>query len=143
MFFPFWGLTGKHALTKTTGLFKITPSYHFAGFPHGNPLVISVQTDDMSLKHELHLAFKPAFIHQSVQQRATELQNYMNQLAQNIQHTDDNDPDRSGMETLLHICGNMLEYVRNDDLDLNETIIIEIQPTMNITSFLTGSSSIN
>ena len=48
-----------------------------------------------------------------------------------------------GIETILQICENLLEYITKDEIDLNETIVIEISPTINITSLMTGTTTIN
>ncbi|KPJ89989.1 MAG: hypothetical protein AMJ53_15160 [Gammaproteobacteria bacterium SG8_11] len=107
------------------------------------PLVISVQDDDSSLKRELHITFKPAFKQSPVAQRVQALQDYMNELSLAMQPLQQDSSDRRGMETVHQICGNLLEHIRADEIDLNETIVIEIQPKISISSFVTGHSSIN
>ena len=108
------------------------------------PLNISVQYDDeTSPKRELHLSFKPAFIQQKVFERIETMQSYMDHLKHHLQKLSHDDPDRPGIETIYQICENLLENIRLDELDLNETIVLEIQPTVNISNFLTGHSTIN
>ena len=43
-----------------------------------DPLIISVQEDDVSFNRELHIGFKPAFVQLNPQQRAQVLMDYMN-----------------------------------------------------------------
>ena len=107
------------------------------------PLTISVQDDDNSLKRELHISFKSNFVHADVSERIKQLETYMNQLVQASQSMSKDAPDRLGMETVYQICENLLDHIRADEIDLNATIVIEIQPTISISSIVTGHSSIN
>jgi hypothetical protein len=107
------------------------------------PLIISLQEDDTSMRRELHIAFKPAFIQLEVPERAKVLMDYMSHLNVGLGTMDKDDPDRQGMETVTQICENLLEHIRADEIDLEETIVIEIQPTVSITSLITGNFSIN
>lgn len=107
------------------------------------PLIISVQDDETSHKRELHVAFKPGFIQQKVFERVEALQTYMDKLNHNLKKLARDNPDRIGMETVYQVCNNLLEYIREDEIDLNKTIVIEIQPSINITHFITGDSSNN
>ena len=107
------------------------------------PLTISVQDDDTSLKRELHISFKPAFVQSEVAQRISQLEAYMSELIQGLQQLSQDAPDRLGMETMYQICENLLDHIRADEIDLHETIVIEIQPTISISSLVSGHSSIN
>jgi hypothetical protein len=107
------------------------------------PLIISLQEDDTSMKREPHIAFKPAFILLEAPERAKELMDYMTQLNSSLGTMDKDNPDRQGMETVIQICEYLLEHIRADEIDLGETNVIEIQPTVSITGLVTGSSSIN
>ncbi|MGD8940986.1 MAG: hypothetical protein PVJ72_16495 [Gammaproteobacteria bacterium] len=107
------------------------------------PLILSVQEDETSLKRELHISFKPAFEQMDVPGRVSRLGNYMNELGEALQELPENDPDRSGMATVYQICKNLLDHIRADEIDLSETIIMEIQPSISIASFVSGQSSIN
>ena len=107
------------------------------------PLTISVQDDDTSLKRELHISFKPAFVESDVSERIKKLEAYMSELVQALQQLSQDAPDRLGVETMYQICENLLDHIRADEIDLLETIVIEIQPTISISSIVTGHSSIN
>ena len=107
------------------------------------PLRISVQDDENSLKRELHLSFTPQFIQEKLFERTEAFQNYIDHLKHNLQKLEKDNVDRLGMETILQICENLLEYITNDEIDLNTTIVIEISPTINITSLMTGTTTIN
>ncbi len=107
------------------------------------PLIITVQDDDSSLKRELHISFKPSFVQSKVPERVKQLDIYMNELGKALQPLNDDAPDRLGMETVYQICENLLDHIRADEIDLNETIVIEIQPTFSISSIVTGHSLIN
>ena len=106
------------------------------------PLTISIKEDEVSMKRELHLAFQPAFIDKKPFERVELFQAYMDHLNHHIHKLHKEDPNRLGMETILEICQNLAEYVASDEIDLEETIIIELQPHINITHIL-SSGSIN
>jgi tRNA (Thr-GGU) A37 N-methylase len=107
------------------------------------PLIVSIQDDEASLKRELHISFKPAFVQLNPPDRVKALENYMQQLNSVFQTMATDDPNRLGMETVYQICENLREHIRLDEIDLDETIIIEIQPTISISSFITDNPSIN
>ena len=107
------------------------------------PLHISVQDDETSLKKELHLSFNPQFIQEKLFERTEVFQKYIDHLKHGLQKLEKDNPDRLGMETILQICENLSEYITNDEIDLNETIVIEIDPTIDITNLITGPGSIN
>ena len=68
------------------------------------PLTISVQDDDTSLKRELHISFKPAFVESDVLERITQLEAYMSELVQALQQLSEDAPDRPGVETHRSSC---------------------------------------
>jgi hypothetical protein len=75
--------------------------------------------------------------------RVNQLEIYINELDYALQQLRKDDPERLGMETVYQICDNLLDHIRADEIDLNETIVMEIQPTIIISSFVAGQSSIN
>jgi len=107
------------------------------------PLIITVKKDEASSKHELHLTFKPGFINKKVFERIEALQNYIDQLKHHMQDFAVDNPDRVGMETVLQICENLLEYIGSDEIDLEQTIVIDIQPSIKLSQFLTDGSLLN
>ena len=107
------------------------------------PLAISIQDDETSMKRELHLSFKPGFVRKELFERTEEFQTYIDRLNHNLSKLAKDNPDRLGMETILEICENLREYIAKDEIDLNETIVIEIQPSVNITNFITSEPTIN
>jgi hypothetical protein len=107
------------------------------------PLDISVQDDASSLKHELHISFKPAFTQEKLFERTEAFQTYIDHLKHSLRKLDHADPNRLGIETILEICENLSEYIARDEIDLNETIVIEVNPAINIANLITGATSIN
>lgn len=107
------------------------------------PLNIAVQEDESSLRRELHLSFKPDFIEEKLFERTEAFQKYIDHLKHDLQKLDKDNPDRLGMETIVQVCENLVEYIAKDELDLHETIVIEISPSINIANLVTGSTSIN
>lgn len=107
------------------------------------PFNILVKDDETSLKRELHLSFKSEFILEKLFERTEAFQKYIDHLKHKLQKLEKDNTDRLGMETILQICENLSEYIINDEIDLNETIVIEISPKINITNLMTGATSIN
>ena len=107
------------------------------------PLIISIQEDEASLNSELHIGFKSAFVQLNAQQRTQVLIDYMNQLSSALQPLAHDNLDRMGMETVYEICDNLKEHIRADEIYLDETIVVEIQPTISIARLISGNSSIN
>jgi hypothetical protein len=107
------------------------------------PLIISVQEDNAPLKRELHISFKPTFVQLQTTEHAKLLTDYMEQLNSVLQILEQDNPDRLGMETVHQICDDLREHIRVDESDLDETIVIEIPPTVGISGFVSGGSSIN
>lgn len=108
-----------------------------------SPLNISVQDDETGTSRELHLTFNPGFIQKELFERAEEFQRYIDQLNHDLSKLAHDNPDRLGTETVLEICENLRDYITQDELDLNETVVIEIQPSVNIDRFITGGSTLH
>ena len=107
------------------------------------PLTISVQDDETSMKRELHLSFKRGFVRKELFERTEEFQTYIDRLNHNLSRLAKDNPDRLAIETVLEICENLRENIAKDEIDLDETIVIEIQPSVNITNIITGGPTIN
>jgi len=107
------------------------------------PLIIAVSTEDNSLNHQLHISFKPEFIQLLVPQRVQSIQSYRQKLDESLQALALENPDRLGIQTVLQICENLETYIANDDIDLKETIVIEIEQNMKISNLLNTSRLIN
>jgi len=107
------------------------------------PLNISMQEDKTTLRRELRLTFKPGFTQEKLFERTEAFQKYIDHLKHDLHKLEKDNPDRLGMETILQICENLAEYIAKDELDLHETIVIEINPSINITNRITGSTANN
>lgn len=104
------------------------------------PLIISVQEDVSSLRRELQIAFQPAFLRLQPLQRSQALEDtwVTNSALRELEYSE---PDRMGMELIVQICDGLREHIRTDEIDLAETIVIEIQPAISITGLLAISST--
>ena len=107
------------------------------------PLHISVQDDETTLKRELQLTFKPEFIQEKLFERTEAFQKYIDHLKHGLEKLEKDNPDRLGIETIIQICENLAEYIVNDEIDLNETIVIEINPSISISNLITSTGAIN
>jgi len=92
------------------------------------PFSINVVDKSDSPSRELHLTFTAEFQNFSLNQRTNEFTNYLNQLQQDIQTTD-NDAEKQGMLTILQIAEQIFPHVESDEIPLQETIIIEMGPS--------------
>ncbi|MGD8558242.1 MAG: hypothetical protein PVF34_09660 [Gammaproteobacteria bacterium] len=108
-----------------------------------SPLDITVRDDETNTNRELYLTFKSAFIQKELFERVEEFQQYIDQLKHDISKLPQDNPDRLGLETILDICENLREYIATDELDLNEQIVIEIQPSSKIGDNVSGGSTIH
>lgn len=67
----------------------------------------------------------------------------MTQMNSGLGTMDKDEPDRRGMETVIQICESLADHIRADEIDLEETIVIESQPTVSISGLTSGTCSIN
>ena len=92
------------------------------------PFTIAVNDNNDTGLRELHLGFKPAFQKLKLQDRVTQLKDYLQTLEKDIQsETDAN--NQQGMLTILQITQQLQPHLETDEIPLNETIIIEIGPS--------------
>jgi len=99
------------------------------------PLNLTLITDDGSVKRELHVKFAQSFQALSLEQRSHAMRDYVTALQKAV--TDiDNDAEKQGMLTVLSFAEQVLPFIENDDMELGETIIIEIQSDFSITNLL-------
>lgn len=93
------------------------------------PFTISINDNHDSGTRELHLGFKPAFRQLALEQRIDMIRSHLNELEQSIRSTTDN-ADQQGMLTIYQVTSELLPYLESDEIPLEETIIIEIGPSL-------------
>lgn len=107
-----------------------------------SPFNIAVQDDETGTNRELHITFKPGFVQKELFERTEEFQRYIDRLKHDLSKLSHDSPDRLGIETILEICENLREYVVKDELDFEETVVIEVRRSVNIPRNITGDSRI-
>ncbi len=107
-----------------------------------SPLHITVQDDESSMKRELHITFNQGFRNEKLFERREAFQRYIDSLKNNLAKLEKDNVDFLGMEAILQICEQLAEYIDKDEVDLDEKIIIEISPSVDVSNFITGATSI-
>lgn len=75
---------------------------------------------------ELHLDFRPEFRALSLQDQAAGFRVYLQELAAGVATLDEADRNRQGMLLVQQIAEQLWPHVEAGDLDLSETIVVEI-----------------
>ncbi len=103
------------------------------------PFKISIVDKQDSQSKELHLTFTDIFSNIEPDQRTSILEKYINELSDNIQQLPAESQDRQGMLIIEQLAGQLLPHLANDELDLDETIIVEINKEITINSLIEKS----
>jgi hypothetical protein len=90
------------------------------------PLVVSVLDDEIQNKRTLEIDFSEQYQQLAVEQQAVEMKQYIQQLFQNAQALEENDSNRQGILLIMQICEELLPYIQQQELDLSETITMEL-----------------
>jgi hypothetical protein len=92
------------------------------------PFLISIVTDDNGAGHEMHLDFTDEFRQLDSTERTEEFNRYVDVLREEVSRREDDTRERQGMFTVLQIAEQLAPHVAADEIVLNETIIVEIEP---------------
>ncbi|MET0068214.1 MAG: transcriptional regulator [Candidatus Thiodiazotropha sp.] len=90
------------------------------------PLKIGVLDDPQQPGRELHLDFTSEFQSMGQEDQTESFKQYLNTLEQYIQMLPDEDPNRAGMLIVQQISEQLLPHLVNGELELSETIIVEM-----------------
>jgi hypothetical protein len=90
------------------------------------PLKIGVLDDLERPGRALHVAFTPEFQALGLEQQSETFAQYLNTLEQNIHHLAEGDPNRMGMLIVQQIAEQLLPHLNSGELELSETIVVEI-----------------
>ena len=107
--------------------------------PIEGPLKLSVKEKDTGIGRELHLDFTPSFRQLSAAEQGKIFKDYVNGLQQDITAEDEDSTERQGMLTVLQIAEQLLSHIKANDIELGETIIVDIQPDNVIGGFIQQS----
>jgi len=89
---------------------------------------------------ELQVTFTDEFKAADLAQQAQRFEAYLQELAEGIQSLPEGDRNRDGMAIVYQLCSQMLPYIREGQIALEETIMVEIgqSQAVSITDFLNG-----
>jgi len=90
------------------------------------PLKIGVLETPDRQGWELHLDFRPEFRALALTAQASTFRGYLGDLAIGVVALAEDDRNRQGMLLVQQIAEQLLPHVENGDLDLSETIVVEI-----------------
>ena len=90
------------------------------------PLKIGILDDPAQPGRELHIDFTAEFQALSQTDQAARFARYLDELQQGIESLPEADPNRAGMLVVQQIAEQLLPHVGGGELELNETIIVEM-----------------
>ncbi|MCU7916356.1 MAG: transcriptional regulator [Candidatus Thiodiazotropha sp. (ex Gloverina cf. vestifex)] len=90
------------------------------------PLKIGVLDDPEQPGRELHIDFTTEFQMLGQQEQSATFTRYLGDLQQGIVSLSEDDPNRAGMLVVQQITEQLLPHVANGELELSDTIIVEM-----------------
>jgi ribosomal protein S15P/S13E len=90
------------------------------------PLIVSVLDDDIQNKRTLEIDFTEQYQKLTVEQQADDMKKYIQQLFQNAETLPEKDSNRQGLLLIMQICEELLPYIQQQELNLEETITMEL-----------------
>jgi len=90
------------------------------------PLSINVLDDDVQAKRTLEIDFTEAFQQLDHAQQISDMQAYIQHLFQNAESLPQGQADREGILLIMQICEQLLPMLQQNELDLAETIALEM-----------------
>lgn len=90
------------------------------------PLNLNVTKDEVQHKRTLEITFKQEFQTLSLEQRSQELKRYIQSLYQSAQTFKDGNAEKTGLELIMQLSEELLPFIQQDELDLEETIKLEM-----------------
>ena len=98
------------------------------------PMRIGVLQTDAAAGWELHFDFREEFQALDLPQQAEEFQRYLTTLAAEIASLPEDDRDRQGMLLVQQLSEQLLAYIVSGDLALNETIEVQVEQSVAVSS---------
>lgn len=90
------------------------------------PLSISIKDDDIQKKRTLEINFKPDFQQLLPDQQTGELKKYIQNLYRNAHTLNEDHPDKAGLLLIMQVSEQLLPYLQQQQLDLSETMLLEM-----------------
>jgi hypothetical protein len=104
------------------------------------PLKIGVIDTPDTPGWELQVSFTDEFKQADLADQGRIFQDYVRELVTNINSLPEGDRNRDGMAIVYQICSEMLPYIKEGQIALEETMMVEIgqSQAVSITDFLHG-----
>ncbi len=104
------------------------------------PLKIAVVDDPETQGWELVVSFTDEFKHQDLATQGHTFEAYVRELLDNINTLPEGDRNRDGMAIVYQLCSQILPYIKEGQIALEETMIVQIgqSQAVSITDFLNG-----
>ena len=104
------------------------------------PLKIGVIDPPDTPGWELQVTFTDEFKQADLAQQGRIFEDYLKELAEGIASLPEGDCNRDGMAIVHQLCSELLPYIREGQIALEETIMVEIgkAQAVSITDFLNG-----
>ncbi|WP_456406470.1 transcriptional regulator [Thiolapillus sp.] len=104
------------------------------------PLKIGVIDSPDTPGWELQIKFTDDFKSASLENQGKIFQAYIQELVDNINNLPEGDRNRDGMAIVYQFCSQMLPYIKDGQIALEETMTVEIgqSQAISITDFLNG-----
>jgi 1-aminocyclopropane-1-carboxylate deaminase/D-cysteine desulfhydrase-like pyridoxal-dependent ACC family enzyme len=90
------------------------------------PLIVSVLDDDIQNKRTLEIDFTEQYKQLTTEQQTADMKKYIQQLFQNAEALPEKDSNRQGLLLIMQICEELLPFIQQQELDLDETITMEL-----------------
>jgi hypothetical protein len=103
------------------------------------PFKISVVEKADPESKELHLTFTEQFSSSELSERVNIVKGYLSELNNNLQKFPADSKDKQGMMLVEQLVGELLPHITNDELELEETIVVEINKELGIASLIESS----
>lgn len=103
------------------------------------PFNISVVEKSGSESKELHLTFTEQFSNSELSKRVRITKKYLSELNNSLQDLPSDSKDKQGMLIVEQLAGEIFTHIANDELELGETIVIEINKELGISNLIENS----
>lgn len=90
------------------------------------PLNVSVLDDEIQNKRTLEIDFTDEYQQLTPELQSSEMKSYIQKLFQNADALTPGDSSREGLLLIMQICEELLPYIQQQELDLSETITMEL-----------------
>ena len=98
------------------------------------PMRIGVLQTDGAAGWELHFDFRDEFQALELSRQAEEFRLYLTTLAAEIASLPEENRDRQGMLLVQQLSEQLLEYIASGELALNETIKVQVEQSVAVSS---------